>query len=321
MRFLLLLIIWGNITLTVFPQTKNNQFLYSHYLRGIFYIQKEDYLSALKELRKAKKLDSQSPYIRLKIASCLVRLGRVEEAERELKEIKKIDPDNIDASLALIFIYSYTKKDKELEKEYEDFLKKAHRVRPKDINISEYLAQFYFYKNRIKEAIEIYERIIENSPDYTEGLFWLGFLYEEYGKREKAIQLWKKVLKINPEHAPTLNSLGYIYAEEGVNLDEAESMIKKALEIEPQNGAYLDSLGWVYFKKGAYKKAEKYLKEAISLIKDPVIYEHLGDLYIKLGNLEEAVDYYKKGLKDFPEDKNLQKKLEKYERKDKILEK
>ena len=98
-------------------------------------------------------------------------------------------------------------------------------------------------------------------------------------------------------------------------------MIKKALQIEPQNGAYLDSLGWVYFKREDYKKAEGYLKIAIILIKDPVIFEHLGDLYIRLGNLKEAVNYYKQGLINFPDNKDLVEKLKRYEEKNKILKK
>jgi tetratricopeptide (TPR) repeat protein len=292
--------------------SRSNTSLYSHYLKGIFYIQKRDYSLALSELKKAKAKDKNSIYIRLKIAAVLVRLGKIEEAEKELRGIKKIEPDNLDASLALIFLYSYAKKDKELEEEYEDFLKKAHKIRPEDIKISEHLAQFYFYKERQKEAIKIYESILESNPDYVEGLFWLGFLYEEIGNRDKAIELWKRALKINPNHVPTLNSLGYIYAEEGINLDEAEVMVKKALEKEPNNGAYLDSLGWVYFKRGDYQKAEKYLKIAITLTKDPIIYDHLGELYDKLGNIEEAIKYYKEGVEYFPNDEQLQEKIKNY---------
>jgi tetratricopeptide (TPR) repeat protein len=211
------------------------------------------------------------------------------------------------------------KKDKELEEEYEEFLEKVHRLRPQDLKASEYLAQYYFYKNRPQEAIKLYETIVEKKPDYLEGLFWLGYLYEEVGERDKAIKMWKKALKIEPNHAPTLNSLGYIYAEEGINLDEAEKMVKKALEIEPRNGAYLDSLGWVYFKKGDYQKAEEFLKKAISFSKDPVIYGHLGDLYVKMNNIKEAIGYYKEGVDNFPDNKNLREKLKKYEGKDKIL--
>jgi tetratricopeptide (TPR) repeat protein len=300
---------------------KANRNLYSTYLKGLFYAQKGEYRAAIEELEKVKKQDPQSPYIHLKIASLYIRLGETEKCEKELKEAKALDKSSFDASLALVFLYAYTQKDKELEEEYEDFLKRAHQVKPDDVKISEYLAQFYFYKKQPQEALKIYEAIVKKNPSDVEGVFWLGYIYDELGKRQEAIKLWKKALEINSSHSQTLNSLGYIYAEEGKNLDEAEKMIKKALEKEPQNGAYLDSLGWVYFKKNDYKHAEEYLKKAIALLQDPVIYEHLGDLYIKLGNKTTAINYYDTGLSRFPDTKKLKEKLEIYGKENKASKK
>jgi tetratricopeptide (TPR) repeat protein len=147
-------------------------------------------------------------------------------------------------------------------------------------------------------------------------LFWLGYLYEEIGKRNDAIALWKRGLAIDPAYSPILNSLGYIYAEEGISLDEAEKLIKKALEKEPENGSYIDSLGWVYFKKKDYANAEVYLQKANNIMRDSTIYEHLGDLYLTLNKPEEAAKYYEEGLKYFPDSKNLQEKFKKYGRKE-----
>ena len=219
--------------------------------------------------------------------------------------------------MALIFVYSYAEEDKELEEEYEVFLRNAHELKPKDIGISEYLAQFYFYKKKPKEAIAIYERILEVNPNYVEALFWLGYLYEESGAHTKAIDTWKRGLKIDSDFAPILNSLGYTYAQGGVNLKEAEGMIQRALEQEPENGAYLDSLGWIYFQRGELEEAEEYLTRAISLIKDPEIYEHLGDLYIKMGDKEKGLIYYEDGLLQFPDNRPLQQKIREHGREDK----
>ncbi|MCK9574151.1 MAG: tetratricopeptide repeat protein [Candidatus Omnitrophica bacterium] len=286
--------------------------LYGDYLKGLFYAEEGNYEQSLKELNKVKKVDPNSIYVRLKIASVLIRMGALEKAEAELKDAKALNPESFEASLGLIFLYSYGQKDIELESEYEEFLKKAHKLKPEDIKISEYLAQFYFYKKQPKEALVIYEDIVKNQPDYVDALFWLGFLYEDLNRREDAIKTWKKGLQISPNHAQTLNSLGYLYAEEGKNLDEAESMLKKALEAEPENGAYLDSIGWIYFKKKDYKKAQDYLKKAIEYQEDPVIYEHIGDVYIALNNKDEAFNFYKKGLERFPDNKELKSKVDKY---------
>jgi len=318
MRFFLIFIILCLIAPLSFPQSqKALTNLYSNYIKGLLYAEKGEYLKSLEELERAKTGDPQSIHIRLKIASVLIRLERLDEAEVVLKEAKEIDPENLDLSLALIFVYSYGQRDEDLETEYEIFLKKAHDEKPKDIGISEYLAQFYFYKKRPQEAIDVYEKILESNPDYVEALFWLGYLYEDCGQRSKALETWERGADLDSSFAPILNCLGYTYAEEGIKLDQAEEMVKKALEEEPENGAYLDSLGWVYYKKGDIEKAKEYTLKAVGLIKDPDVYEHLGDIYISLGNQEEGVRYYQEGLLRFPDDKGLELKLKKYGKEDK----
>ncbi|MDD5195311.1 MAG: tetratricopeptide repeat protein [Candidatus Omnitrophica bacterium] len=295
--------------------------IYGNYLRGLFHAQVGDYRLALLELEKAKQLDRDSLHIRLKIASLLIRLGELDRAEQELKEAKRIDPDSFDASFALIILYSYAQRDAELEKEYEDFLKKASRLKPNDLLISESLAQFYFYKKNLNEAIKIYETIVKNNPQYTDGIFLLGYFHEEAGRLDEAIAQWKRVLEIEPAHAAALNSLAYIYAEAGNNLDEAEDMSKRAVAKEQENGSYIDTLGWIYFKKKNYKMAEVQLLKALSLTKDPAIYEHLGDFYIETNDQAKAVQYYREGMVNFPQAKSLQEKFQKYGKKDSIPQK
>lgn len=300
---------------------KNISRTYDNYLKGLYYIEKGEYRLAVKELEIAKAKDPASLHIRLKLATLLIRLGDSKEAEKLLQETKKIYPDSLDISLALIFLYSYAQKDAELENEYGEFLKNAHNAKPQDLKITEYLAQYYFYQKNSLAAISLYETILKEKPDYAEGLFWLGNLYDESGRRQEAISLWQKVLTLNSSYAPALNALGYIYAEDSINLDKAEEMVKAALVVEPENGAYQDSLGWIYFKKKNYKLAEEYLKKAIDNINDPTVYEHLGDLYKVLDDDQKAIKFYKTGINFFPSDKKLQEKIDKYGKENKTIKK
>ena len=91
-------------------------------------------------------------------------------------------------------------------------------------------------------------------------------------------------------------------------------MIKQALSFEPENGAYVDSLGWFYFKKGKFKEALVHLEKAASFLNDPVIYEHLGDVFMKLGNRDSAKLNWEKSLKlDSTQDKVKVKLLQVYQ--------
>lgn len=315
MRLALLFIISCLILPVSFAQSqKSLTNIYSNYLKGNYHIFYGEYLAALDNLEKVKNKDLKSIHVRLKIAAVLIRLEKFDEAEKVLLEAKKIDPESLDVSLSLIFVYSYAQKDQELEFEYEDFLKKAHIMKPKDISISEFLAQFYFYKKRPQEAINVYLKVLEHRQDYVDAYFWLGFLYEKENLQDKAIEIWEQGLKIDANYAPILNSLGYTYAVMGINLERAEEMIKKSLEKEPENGAYLDSLGWIYFKNGDLNKAKEYLEKAAELISDPEIYLHLGELNIEMGEVDKAINYYKEGLLRFPDNKELQLKIKEYEK-------
>lgn len=322
MRFFLALCVFCCSCSFAFAESKEvTKRIYSNYLRGLFLVEEGDYRQGLSELEKAKKLDPESLHIRLKIAGLLIRLGEIDRAEKELKAAKKINPQNFDVSFALMILYSYTQRDKELESEYGDFLKRAHTLKPDDIKISESLAQYYFYKKNYPEAITLYETIVKNNPQYVDGIFLLGFFYEGVGKHQEAITLWKRALTIDPVHAPTLNSLAYIYAEAGTNLDEAQRMVTKAIEKEPDNGSYIDTLGWIHFKKKDYAIALVQLKRALSFTKDPVIYEHLVDVCIAQNQQAEAVSYCVEGLVVFPDNKNLIERFRKYGTKNTVPQK
>ncbi|MCX7661500.1 MAG: tetratricopeptide repeat protein [Candidatus Omnitrophica bacterium] len=127
---------------------------------------------------------------------------------------------------------------------------------------------------------------------------------------KEAEEEFKELLRLNPDDHIVLNALGYLYAENGINLDEAEILIKKALEFEPNNGAYRDSLGWVYYQKSQLDLAIKELERAAELLEDPVIYEHLGDAYFKVGQILKAKDCWSKALELNPSNLELKKKLE-----------
>ena len=97
-----------------------------------------------------------------------------------------------------------------------------------------------------------------------------------------------------------------------MNLDEAETMIRRALESEPNNTSYLDSLGWVEFRKGQFDRALDNLLRAAKTAEreDPVVFEHIGDTYLKLNRVPEALESWQKALTLDPKNKNLAEKIE-----------
>jgi Flp pilus assembly protein TadD len=116
----------------------------------------------------------------------------------------------------------------------------------------------------------------------------------------------ESALTIDPHHADALNYLGYSYAERGIKIDQALSLTRRAVALKPENGYYVDSLGWAFYKSGLLAEALTEIKRAVSLVgDDPVIYEHLGEIYMKQQKLSDAREAWLHSLELDPSNEKL----------------
>lgn len=147
----------------------------------------------------------------------------------------------------------------------------------------------------------------------------------QYEKAEEQLLL---ILKDDPDDATANNDLGYLWADQNKKLDEAEKRIRRALELDKRqrnslthvgmdsdrdNAAFIDSLGWVLFRKGDWQGARRELEKAHSLPNgddDPVVWDHLGDVYFRLKENEKAnsawrtaIELYESGGRRRPDDR------------------
>jgi len=161
----------------------------------------------------------------------------------------------------------------------------------------------------------LHEAQIDEDDDVINAKFYFnyGAAAEQAGLYEKAADLLRKSISLDPANsAEAYNYIGYMWADHNMNLDEAEAMIRRALESEPNNASYLDSLGWVEFRKGKFDQALTDLLRAAKTVEhdDPVVFEHIGDTYLKLNRVPEALDAWQKALALDPKNKTLTDKIE-----------
>ena len=131
--------------------------------------------------------------------------------------------------------------------------------------------------------------------------FNFGVSAEQSGLYDRAATLLEKSLTMEDDPrqiANASNYLGFMWVDHDQNLEKGGDLIKKAVELEPDNGAYLDSLGWYYYKTSRYPDALAQLQLAIEKLKpeDPVVYEHLGDTYLKLNDTPNALESWLKAM-------------------------
>jgi tetratricopeptide (TPR) repeat protein len=141
--------------------------------------------------------------------------------------------------------------------------------------------------------------------------FPFGAACERNGQFDQAAQYLQKCIDLSPDFSEALNYLGYMWADRGQNLAKARDLIEKAVKLDPKNGAYLDSLGWVLFKQKQPAQALPWLLKAMqySTKPDPTVLDHLGEVYMALGQPDKAREAWKKSLL-LESNEQIKKKLE-----------
>ena len=257
-------------------------------------------------------------------ARSLQRANRLDEAKAQFAKVAAnyeqsllINPNHAGTYLRLAELLLGPLKDPERAVK---FLTEARRRFAGAPEIAYYLAIAQREAKQIQQAVATFEEALheaeldqDNEIVNAKFYFNYGATAEQAGLYEKAADLLRKSIALDPANAAeAYNYLGYMWADHNMHLDEAEETIKRALEIEPNNGSYLDSLGWVEFRKGKFDQALADLLRAAKNIdrEDPIVFEHIGDTYLKLNRVPEALESWQKALKLDPKNKSLADKIE-----------
>ena len=123
----------------------------------------------------------------------------------------------------------------------------------------------------------------------------LALVYQSRAQEPASREILRLGLQWEPRNANLNNALGYSLANAGIDLPEARQRLTVALEIDPDNAAYLDSMGWVLYKLGNFDGARDWLLKSRDAdpVAHPVILDHLGDAFYRLGELPEAVSHWR----------------------------
>jgi tetratricopeptide (TPR) repeat protein len=174
-----------------------------------------------------------------------------------------------------------------------------------------FLGRLYSEQKRYPEAIKTIQEAVDRFPRHSGAALELATAYEESGDIDRAESVAREVLKRDPEDPRSLNFLGYLLADHNRSLKEAEDLVHRALVVEPDNGAYIDSMGWVYYRLGRLEDARRELERAVELTGgDPIVREHLGDVYRDLHLTDRARDQYRQSLARDGENQRVKTKLQ-----------
>ena len=188
--------------------------------------------------------------------------------------------------------------------------KLAVEAEPESLASRRLLARIYQDARRWPEAISAWRDARALAPAEPSLMLDMGFCLEQSGDVPGAIALGREALARTPDLPAALNFLGYLLADNGRDLPEALELIRRAVEQDPHNGAFVDSYGWALYRLGRLEEARVQLESALELTGgDPVIHEHLGDVYRDLRLPDRAREQYRASLEADSRNARVRNKL------------
>jgi len=294
---------------------------------GFLYYEVENFSESAKLLETVLETEPEDSEVRFFLGIVQRRLGDNERAIETFAAIP-IDSDHYsEARTQLAVLYEQAGEFGRALEEIERAVI-ANPTRPREL----YAATLRAKAGDFDGAVAYLEGLLLKNPKDDDLLYNLGVVYGEAKRTKEALEYMERAIERNPKNASALNWVGYTLAEQGSNLDQAEQYIIRALDLRPDDGFIIDSLGWVYYMRarplfdtGRKEEAKKYIDRALEeLLRaqrltggDPVVSEHLGDIYILLNQKQRALENYREAVELEPregEQPDLLDKLEALQR-------
>ena len=199
----------------------------------------------------------------------------------------------------------------------------AQALAPRQMRWPYYLAQLYRTTGDQPRAVERFERAVELDPTYVAALVRLGELYLDEGRAEDAEPLFEQALAVEPASAPALSGIGRAALARGQTARAIEHL-ERALAVGPPAWDIHYNLATAYRDAGNPERAEEHLSQRggdppeppdplmrayESLLRSPRAYETRGVAAMQDGRTAEAVEIFREGLAQTPDDAALHQQL------------
>jgi tetratricopeptide (TPR) repeat protein len=185
---------------------------------------------------------------------------------------------------------------------------------PNQFSLYFYVGMGYLLQKDYEKAIGYLNNTldyeIESKPLKTQIYSSLGDAYQGQKKYKESAQAYEQALALDPNNSYTLNNYAYYLSLRNENLEKAERMSIKSNQLEKNNASFQDTYAWILFKLKKYEEAKEWMQKAIiNNPNSPVQFEHLGDIFYKLGDVDKALENWNKSLKIDPNNPLVKKKV------------
>jgi tetratricopeptide (TPR) repeat protein len=172
----------------------------------------------------------------------------------------------------------------------------------------------YLQNGNAKQAISYFNNALNfdiDNPSLKAQIFsGLGDAYQAEKRYKESVTAYEQALSIEPKNTYTLNNYAYYLSLRNEDLAKAEKMSDLSNQLEPNNAAFQDTYAWILFKLKKYDVAKDWMQKAIKNNPNSATqFEHLGDIYFKQGDVNNALLNWQISLQKNSKNELLQKKI------------
>lgn len=303
-----------------------SQYAYQQYTLAQQAFDQGNYQQAIELWKYVLGMGSKNfPYIyetRIKLGLAYFNLGDLSSAISEFQEAIKLDPSRVEGHQNLG--NAYLKRGAYERAVIE--LKKTIAIKPDLDKAYLNLGVAYINQSRYHEAIDVLNRgyLIADEPSQKSFMDNIKIAYRQWGmalialgKEEDALMKIQAAIELDPKDAMSYLVLARFYLEKG-DYERAILLYQRAYEADPKKVAELGAklvpytpsdeakslkMAELFESKGNFKEAIKYYIDAVSAKPDESrLYLKIGDLYYKIGENKQAIEWYHRFLVKWPND-------------------
>lgn len=256
------------------------------------------YSESLELYKRALRVHPKCPAaVRLGIALCRYRLNQFEKARQAFERVLQLDPENVEALVALGIMELQTNDAAGIRSGMER-MQYAFEIYPYCAMSLNYLANHFFFTGQhflVEQLTETALAVTNHGPTKAHSYYNLARSYHSKGDYDKAGRYYmasvKEVIKPQEFVLPYFG-LGQVQLKLG-DYRSALMNFEKVLEVYPENCESLKALGHLYVRLQQTDKAIEVLKKVTKIdSRDAQPYLDLGELLIS-SDTAAALDAYK----------------------------
>ncbi len=264
----------------------------------------EDVESAEILTNYAMALHPESTEIMLLRATLYTDFERFDEAEKVLRYVEPIDPDNPDVYVNYGWL-NMRKNQMDVAIEYFDrALEVSRRTGDDELPLSYEIAMNMSTFGFFAESMPYFSRYIEKYPNDEQALFEYAYACEKIGRDEESLHMYKRLVELNQFLDSAWYNLGILYAKTG-DTENAIKAYEQATTINPENAEPFFNLGNALMSIDSFDEALESYTEYVSLcspdVFEPIVYQYIGSACEGRGEADTAIRFFKLATEKLPQ--------------------